>query len=392
MVFSGLIFVLYILSIFDVFIIKKKNGMILLVILLYTYVFARRGFISSDWIHYFPSFLSANNLFKFLETGVLNKLNFDYEIGYKFILVIFKTLTSNYDIYIFITTFLDILLLMYILKNLSPYPILSLFIFLIFKGIGIQIDLMRNFKSILFFLIGIIFLIKNERKKSCFFIILSYLVHRTGIIYLVLFVSKFLEKKSIRNMKIFFYFFPLGIIFYFFGNTILETIFKFISQILKNINIFGINGIVDKIEIYLENGLKKGALKIGVVEVWITFILFYFNRKKLAESKLGSIFLNIYVCYLVVYFYLNGIEVLHDRLEFLFIPSYWVLYPLLLKKLENRMKILIFIIISVIFLGKYTNYYKNTLSKPIYIYNSEVKNEKNYMKAYKKYLDYIRKQ
>ena len=135
MVFSGLIFVLYILSIFDVFIIKKKNGMILLVILLYTYVFARRGFISSDWIHYFPSFLSANNLFKFLETGVLNKLNFDYEIGYKFILVIFKTLTSNYDIYIFITTFLDILLLMYILKNLSPYPILSLFIFLIFKGI-----------------------------------------------------------------------------------------------------------------------------------------------------------------------------------------------------------------------------------------------------------------
>ena len=387
MVFSGLIFILYIFSIFDVFVIKKRKNLIIIIIIMYTYIFGRRGFIASDWIHYFPSFLSANNLLEFLETGFLNKLNFDYEIGYKFILVIFKTITQNYDVYIFITTCLDIIILMYILKKISPYPILSLFIFLIFKGIGIQMDLMRNFKSILFFLIGIIYLEKGERKKSYFFIFLSSLIHRTGIVYIFLLLSKFFETNPNKKIKKFSYFLPLAIFFYFFGNSILEESLKFIVKVLENINILGIIGIVNKIKIYLEIGVKKGIIKIGVIEVFITYILFYFYRKRLSQNRLGRIFLNIYVCYLVVYFYLNGIEVLHDRLEFLFISSYWILYPLLLKKLKNRKKILLFVIISIMFWGKFINYYINTLSKPIYIYQTETKDQKNFIKAYRRYLE-----
>lgn len=369
------------LSVFDIFIFKtKKNKIVLAVfsIIIYSYFLGRRGFVASDWIHYFPTFISSLNL---EEALYFKRLNFiaEYEIGYKVLLTFFKSLTTNYDIYIFLTTFLDISFLVIIFFYYSPYPIFSIFIFLIFSGLNLQLDLMRNIKAMIIFLYSLKYLTNKEYFKVYFFNIIAFTIHRTSFLYIIL--ISFLQKKIYKKKYLILILFFIGVCFYFFSNNFFYEMFEIIFEILKKLNISLLSGIQNKLNAYMLQieHMSPGIIKIGLIEKIITFFVFYFNRKKINETKIERIFFNLYLACIFSYLYTNSISVLHDRLEILFIPSYWILYPIFLKKCKKN-KLIIFVILITIFLGKYFNFYNKTLSSELYKYNNLEKNEYNYIK------------
>ena len=57
-----------------------------------------------------------------------------------------------------------------------------------------------------------------------------------------------------------------------------------------------------------------------------------YTKKKINKDKYGKIFFNIFLLYIISYLYGSGVRIIFERLGLLFICSYWIVYPILLKK------------------------------------------------------------
>ena len=212
----------------------------------------------------------------------------------------------------------------------SPYPIFSIFLFLGFDGFQIQLDLMRNIKSILIFLFSIEHLINNKNMRYLILNILSCNLHRGSLIYLL--VGYFLKKDFYKHKKIILTLFLFGILFLIFSNEILYKILDFIKSILINLDLKVFERIYYKLNYYLNNDYSAvRKLGIGFVERIFTFILFYYYREKINKNKYGKIFFNVYLLYVFTYLYGSGVRIIFERIGLLFICSYWILYPIVLK-------------------------------------------------------------
>ena len=77
-------------------------------------------------------------------------------------------------------------------------------------------------------------------------------------------------------------------------------------------------------------------------------------------------------------------RIIFDRLGLLFICSYWVLYPILLKKISNIKKIVIFIfLISFCSLKINSFYVLNLKEKELCEYKNILWNKESYEEKYK---------
>ena len=179
--------ILLILSIIDIYLLKSKESKKKLMILLgiiYIFFFGLRGFLAWDWIHYYPNFKFSLNLVE----GILkNDYTFNvsnYEVGYKIYVAIIKSFTENYHIFILITTLFDYYILAICFIRYSPYPVLSLLLFLAYSGFQLQYDLLRNIKAILLFFFSLYYLEKNKKVIVIVLLIIEILFHSTSIFYL----------------------------------------------------------------------------------------------------------------------------------------------------------------------------------------------------------------
>ena len=194
--------ILIIFSILDIYYLKsyksKKNVMIFLGII-YIFFFGLRGFLAWDWIHYYPNFNFSLNL---IEAIVMGDYTFNivsnYDIGYKVYVAMIKCFTNNYHIFIIITTIIDCLLLFICFIRYSPYPILSILLFLVYSGFQIQYDLLRNIKAILIFFFSIYYLERNRKIIVIGLLILEILFHSSSIVYLPVY---YIIKKNILKNK-----------------------------------------------------------------------------------------------------------------------------------------------------------------------------------------------
>ena len=69
-----------------------------------------------------------------------------YELGFQIYTSFIKTLTNNYFIYNFINVSVDFIILYFVIKRFSKYPILSLLLFFSIYGVALEIDMIRNAK------------------------------------------------------------------------------------------------------------------------------------------------------------------------------------------------------------------------------------------------------
>ena len=119
---------------------------------LFLFFFGLRGFVGWDWHSYYPLFESIPSLFH------LSSSEFDtselIEPGYIIYVAFVKLFTDNYHVFIFISVLIDFLLLHKIFKR---YNRNVAFAFALFIGFSLttEINLLRNIKAILIFLLAL---------------------------------------------------------------------------------------------------------------------------------------------------------------------------------------------------------------------------------------------
>lgn len=306
--------------------------------LIFFVFFGFRGYLDTDFSVYYPLFESAPNLFDF--KGVNNffsHTNEDYllkiEPGFKVLLIILKTIIPNYFFLQIISSLINVLFLDYFFRKYSPQYILSFIMFLIFSGLIIEINLLRNSKAIFLFLYSLQFIEKRNPAKYFICNGIGLLFHSSAIFYFPLYF--FLHKKI--NPAFVWGTFILGNVLY------LGQI-KFITPIVIGIgNMIG-GAYAGLAEFYAESSLYSSGygITIGYLEKVLTFIIFYKSYNKISEyikdENLTNIFFNLLFIFTTAYLFLNEYSVLIERITTLFAASYWILFPYFYATLEKFMK------------------------------------------------------
>lgn len=368
-----LISILIIFSIIDVYYLKskqeKKYGMIFLGII-YIFFFGLRGFLAWDWIHYYPNFNFSLNLIEGICNGDYNfNLVSNYEIGYKIYVALIKCFTNNYHIFIFITTIIDYYLLSVCFIRYSPYPILSILLFLTYSGFQIQYDLLRNIKAILLFLFSIYYFEKNKKIIVVIFLIFEILFHSSAIIYIPIYFM--LKKNFIKYKKTIYFFVFIGTIILIQQNQIALKLLIILEE--SKLNIFLSDSLLRKLSGYLDGKtfLVNRGIGLGAIEKFFIFFLIMKNNIRIKKEKYGTIFANMWLLLFFVYLYANDVRIIQERVGFLIICSYWIIYPILLKIYKGKVKlVLLLFIFSYSSLKLYRSFNEKNISYPLIKYEN----------------------
>ncbi len=325
--------------------------------LIFFVFFGFRGYIDTDFAVYFPLYevaptiSDAKGLREFFSS-----VNEDYllkiEPGFKVLLILLKTITKEYFFLQIVSSLINVLFLNFFLRKYSPQYILGFIMYLIFSGLVIEINLLRNSKAIFLFLYSLQFL--KDRNASKYFICngIGLLFHSSAIFYFPLYF--FLHKRISPA-------FVWGT--FILGNVLFLGQIKFITPIVVAIgNLMG-GAYAGLAEFYSKSNLySKGyGVTIGYLEKVIIYIIFYGSYNKIREhikdENLVNIFFNLLFIFTTTYLFLNEYSVFIDRVTTLFAVSYWILFPYFYATLEKFMK-MIFTFVLLLF-GVFKMYKSN---------------------------------
>lgn len=309
------------------------NGVVLFSFIIF---FGFRGYIGWDWHSYYPFFKDVNSIQNFnLES------NATYDVGFVIFSAIIKSFTKDYNLFVIVNTLVDGILLhfffkRYLSKNLYVFGFV---LFIVMEGIILEVNLMRNIKGILIFLLSIRYIEKRNFLKYFLLNLLGLSFHWSSIIFFPLYF--FIHKKL--NLKIFFGIFIVGNILYL-------TQIEFIKPIIMLIsNVVG-GTVKDKTNIYLNSSLfnNQYGITLGYLEKVCTSLLIMLYYNKLTEKhKANTIFINCYIIFIFINLYFSEISIIITRFGNLFIFSYWILVSQIIDLSKNALKYILFFLLSV---------------------------------------------
>ena len=341
---------------------RKKHMLFVFSIILLIGFLGLRGFIGWDWWAYYPSY---NNL-----PG-----GFNYEIGYEIWSNIFYKIGLSYHHFTFINTVADILILAYVLKKYSKYPIFSMFLFLAVQGLSFEVDLLRNAKAVLLFIISIQFI--KERKIIPFLIlnILGMTFHISSIIYLPMYfiLNRNYSRKIILPLII------LGNIYYIFDTKIFIHILEYMSSVLPA-------AVGGKITSYLSIIPQNYKLPIGTLyfERLVTFIMvfFFLHKEKVSrekENQYSLIMENSFYIFYLIFLFTSEFFIASTRIGILFIYANWFLWGDIIENLRNtKIKVAVFLIAVLIGGNRIYNHFDFNGNKILYRYENIITDHKSY--------------
>ena len=341
---------------------RKKHMLFVFSIILLIGFLGLRGFIGWDWWAYYPSY---NNL-----PG-----GFNYEIGYEIWSNIFYKIGLSYHHFTFINTVADILILAYVLKKYSKYPIFSMFLFLAVQGLSFEVDLLRNAKAVLLFIISIQFI--KERKIIPFLIlnILGMTFHMSSVIYLPMYfiLNRNYSRKIILPLII------LGNIYYIFDTKLFIHILEYMSSVLPA-------AVGGKITSYLSIIPQNYKLPIGTLyfERFVTFIMVFFflhkekgSREK--ENPYSLIMENSFYIFYLIFLFTSEFFIASTRIGILFIYANWFLWGDIIENLRNtKIKVAVFLIAVLIGGNRIYNHFDFNGNKILYRYENIITDHKSY--------------
>ena len=341
---------------------RKKHMLFVFSIILLIGFLGLRGFIGWDWWAYYPSYNNLPN-------------GFNYEIGYEIWSNIFYKIGLSYHHFTFINTVADILILAYVLKKYSKYPIFSMFLFLAVQGLSFEVDLLRNAKAVLLFIISIQFI--KERKIIPFLIlnILGMTFHMSSVIYLPMY---FILNKN-YSRKIVFPLIILGNIYYLFDTKLFIHILEYMSSVLPA-------AVGGKITSYLSIIPQNYKLPIGTLyfERLVTFIMVFFflhkeknHREK--ENPYSLIMENSFYIFYLIFLFTSEFFIASTRIGILFIYANWFLWGDIIENLRNtKIKVAVFLIAVLIGGNRIYNHFDFNGNKILYRYENIITDHKSY--------------
>lgn len=286
-----------------------------------------RGYIYTDWIAYTDFFYKCPTLF----SGEQIPLEYEkWEKGFVLYVQIIKTICPSYCFFQFISCFIDFIIVWNFFNRYIPkYVGFGFFFFILFSGFGLEINLMRNQKSVMFFLLSIQYL--EEKKFFRYFMlnIIGCLFHISSVFYLPLY---FILKKKI-NRRFILFLFILGNIVFLFQIHWIKGIIAFFSGWMP-----GRLGIMTIGYLQSENFSSAYGFTVGYIERFCSFIWIYKNLKKSKFKEEFILFVNIFLIYIYIYLFCSEMFILLDRLPLLFASGYWILFPKSYENMKRKSK------------------------------------------------------
>ncbi len=315
---------------------KARKQINLLVPLAYLLFFGLRGFIGWDWVNYYPLFdtiprIDAIHTFK----------EGDFELGFIYFTSIIKTINPDFHFFIFINSLITTLLMHIFLKRYVPikYYAFAFLMFIVMEGLTLELNLIRNIKSILLFLISLKYIENRNLIKFLLLNILGLLFHWSAVFYLPLYF--FLHKRM--NLVVFIVIFIVGNIIYLLQIEYIKPFIKFVAPLFGEVA-------ESRAESYLKSSIfgSQYGITLGYIERVATSLLIMFYYQKLLEkSKSNVLFVNSFIIFFIVYFYFSEITVIVNRVGILFIFTYWILWSQVIILAERQIKIALLIFFSV---------------------------------------------
>jgi hypothetical protein len=209
---------------------------------------------------------------------------------------------------------------------------------MLFGGLTLSINSLRNIKGILLFLLSLKYCKEKNIISYMILNIIGSMFHITSLVYLPLYFILNMKLQRIIVLVIFFV-----------GNVMTFLNIKWIGILLNFIATIFDNRLAFLSLRYLESDLFGArSLGLGFFERSFTFLLFYLLYPKLSRNDLDvNIFANLLYIYVFVFLFGYEISIFGERFSLLFVASYWVLYPKLFAVLKKEYKCLFLILLLI---------------------------------------------
>ncbi|MGL5049836.1 MAG: EpsG family protein [Fusobacteriaceae bacterium] len=347
-IFFGIVLILF--SVLEVCteIKYKKIFYFILAIAIYFFIMTR-GYVGWDWVNYEPDY--------YLEKS-------KFEIGYAFFSKMVKFFKFDFEIFTIINSLVNLILVMYIFPKYTRYPIFSLFLYFTVHGLALEVDILRNSKSIFLFLLSLKYL--KDRKIYIYFLLncIGATFHITSLIYLPLYfvLDKKIKKRYILSLVI------LGMVYYFSNWNIWLDLSKRIP--------------VNQVQGYLKVISEVQTRKINVFfleRVLLMFLIFlgdiYLDTK---QEKYYNVFKNSIFIGIIIFLFFSELSIVSLRIMLLFSYAYWFFIPLIIQMTKEKLKIIIFVLGIMIGIFRGYNFLSFPTNKIMYSYENILWKKSNF--------------
>ena len=246
--------------------VKKKDLLYRILFFILVIQVGLRWETGTDWIIYKDNFENTTSI-QMVLLGVLD----GFEIGYGLFAYIIRDLTDNYVIFFFFFSIIYYLLILKAIKQLSPYPIISLLLFYTATMGVLGSNRQLIALAICLFSLQYVFI---KKKPFYFFLLVIFasLFHTTAIIFAVYY---FLD----RDFKKYQIILVLGLSFIIGKTALPSLLFSSFGSILGGTAAM-------KAEIYSNTDkIQDASLSlIGLIRRIVYFALFLYNYDKLTQK------------------------------------------------------------------------------------------------------------
>lgn len=299
-------------------VVSKKNSRIIAFLLMLFFI-GLRGHLMTDFISYYP-FFEHLPIITELSISDLDKLRF--EPGFVIYSSIVKTIFPDYYAWVFVNTLLDLLVLYYISRKFCLSTALLFMVLLVYWGLEIEINLYRNSKAIMLFLLSLPYLLKRSIVPYMALNLLGCMFHISAIVYLPLY---FVLDREIPKAWVWGLFVFSNVVF-FLGVSLssqLQGLTTFVDGIL------GSDELSTKATSWQESKSygESYGFSLGYLERLFFFVLFTLQYQKLmAQRTTNRVFYNAFIIFYFLFHTLSPISSeIMKRVSILFAVSYWFL-------------------------------------------------------------------
>lgn len=325
-----------------------------------------RGFVSTDWFNYYPAYERAQE-WRLWDYPYLKSFNWEY--GSVFFLVLMKKIGCDYFGYCLVSATIDLIVLNKFFSEYSENKCFSWVLFILFSGITIEFNLLRNSKAIDCFLISLKYINKNKI-KYLLLNILGIFFHMTAIVF-VLFYFVY-KTRFYRNKRLVLFLWLFGMFIYIVKIPFIETFVLTIADFLP-----GRLAYLAKRYTVLNTLLTSYGFGFGFIERTVTFLIVFNLQDKILKKESNGIFVALIYVYFFCFLYLAEIFQLAVRITNITIMGYWILIPYIVKDLPQKKKLYFFVIfffyaiikLYAIYANDVTMEYENWLFGKVKDYN-----------------------
>lgn len=288
--------------------------------------FGLRYFVGYDVALYWDDYIKMPYLWQFSLWSTPSV----FEFGWKWYTILLKSLLIRYELFVLVNTIIDALLLHLFLKRYTKYYLIGLMVFVAYYGMVLEIEQLRNAKSILLFALSIPYL---QQRKALPYILTNALgacFHVSAVLYIVVF--PFMHRRLSKVTVWFCFLLPTFIFAFRVG-----WIHLFLNA-LSHLSHFRIH---EKAEAYMQNTYISGGplpLSVTMIENALAYFLcvILFEKRLYKTLPTYNLFRNMMVIYYMVFMMLYETSVLAIRISALFFIAFPVLYAGLLGAFSKQ--------------------------------------------------------